>query len=299
MRWLILLAAAAVLAGCGSIDAGGTAQSRVVATTPVAADLVRAVAGEQAKVTSMVPANADPHEYEPRPRDIAALADADIIVRSGGDLDAWLEDAITASGTTAHELSLIDHVGGTVGGDPHWWHDPDKVRSAIEAIRDELIDIDLEPAGEPAYIAGARSYLARLRTLTAGIERCVATVPKSRRKLVTSHDALGYYARRFGLEVIGTVIPSLSTQSQASAGETAALVKTIRAAKVRVIFAESLVNPKVEAAIAREAGATVGAPLFADGLGPAGTEGATYLGALATNTRRIVNGMGGTCEVRA
>jgi ABC-type Zn uptake system ZnuABC Zn-binding protein ZnuA len=264
----------------------------------VAADLVRAVTGDQATVTSIVPANADPHEYEPRPRDIAAIADADVVVRSGGDLDAWLEDALGASGANPLEIVLMQHVAGTVGGDPHWWHDPDKAQSAVAAIRDDLVDIVLNPAAEPAYVAGAKAFASRLRSLTAGIERCVATVPRARRKLVTSHDALGYYARRFGFDVIGTVIPSLSTQSQPSAGETAALVETIRRARVPVIFAETSVNPKVEAAIAREAGAKVGPALYADGLGPPGTDGATYLGAMAANTRAIVTGLGGTCAVQ-
>ena len=110
---------------------------------------------------------------------------------------------------------------------------------------------------------------------------------------MTTHDALGYYARRYGIEVIGTVIPSLSTEGQPSAGDTAELIDTIRATGVKAIFAESSVNPKVEAAIARETGAKVGAALWADTLGPAGSDGATYIGSIESNTKALVDGFTG------
>jgi ABC-type Zn uptake system ZnuABC Zn-binding protein ZnuA len=118
-------------------------------------------------------------------------------------------------------------------------------------------------------------------------------VPRAQRKLVTTHDALGYYARRYGLEVIGAVIPSLSTKGQPSAGETADLVKEIKHTNVRAIFAESSINTKVEQAIARETGARVVQPLWADTLGPPGSEGATYVESLAANTRGLVDGLTG------
>jgi zinc/manganese transport system substrate-binding protein/manganese/iron transport system substrate-binding protein len=125
-------------------------------------------------------------------------------------------------------------------------------------------------------------------------------VPARERKLVTTHDALGYYADRYGIEVIGTVIPSLSTRGQPSAGEVAALARTIRDQDVKAIFAESSVNAKVEQAIARETGAVVGRPLWADTLGPPGSSGATYVDSIAANTRALVEGFTGgraTCDV--
>ena len=123
--------------------------------------------------------------------------------------------------------------------------------------------------------------------------------PADERVLVTTHDALGYYARRYGLRVVGTVIPSLSTQAQASAGDLAELVDTIRREHVRVIFAESAVNASVEDAIAQETGARVGRPLWADALGPEGSSGATYEGSIRANTAAIVEGLSGgakTCS---
>ena len=128
---------------------------------------------------------------------------------------------------------------------------------------------------------------------------CIGQIPAAERKLVTTHDALGYYARRYGLRVVGTVIPSLSTQAQASAGDLAELVDTIRREHVRAIFAESSVNARVEDAIAQETGARVGRPLWADSLGPAGSGGATYEGSIRANTSAIVEGLSGgakTCS---
>jgi ABC-type Zn uptake system ZnuABC Zn-binding protein ZnuA len=234
--------------------------------------------------------NADPHDYEPRPRDIGALGEADLVVRSGGDLDGWLTDALESAGGAAESLTLMDSVDAA-GDDPHWWHDPRNAQKAVAAIGAKLAELD--PAGRATYERGAAAYVAQLDDLDGAIERCIGAIPAERRKLVTSHDALGYYARRYDLEVIGTVIASLSTSGQASAGEAAALVETIREAGVPVIFAETSVNPKVEQAIAREAGARMGDPLFADGLGPAGSKGATYLDAMRSNTLAIARGLGG------
>jgi len=134
---------------------------------------------------------------------------------------------------------------------------------------------------------------ARLKRLDAGVRACMDRVPAAQRKLVTSHDALGYYARRYGLRVVGTVIPSLSTQAQASAGDLAELVDTIRREHVKAIFAESSVNASVEDAIAQETGARVGAPLWADALGPKGSSGATYEDSIRANTAAIVEGLTG------
>ena len=149
-----------------------------------------------------------------------------------------------------------------------------------------------------ATAACARRGVRRLRALDAAVRRCIAEIPADERTLVTTHDALGYYARRYGLRVVGTVIPSLSTQGQASAGDLAKLVDTIRRERVRAIFAESSVNASVEDAIAQETGARVGAPLWADALGPEGSSGATYEGSIRANTVAIVEGLTGeTCSL--
>jgi zinc/manganese transport system substrate-binding protein len=275
---------AVVLAGCGGEEDGA-----VVATTTQVADLARNVAGDRAEVRGILTPNADPHGYEPRSRDVKRLAGAKLVLRSGGEVDEWLEEAQASAGSDASVVTL----GENTREEPHWWQDPRAVIAAIPKLRDALVKAD--PDGRAAYDANARRYVARLRALDRGIARCIATIPAARRKLVTTHDALGAYARRYGLEVIATVIPSRSTRGQASAGETAELVRTIRREQVPAVFAESSVNPDVEKAIAREAGAKVSPPLWADSLGPKGSSGATYIASREFNTRTITEALGGRC----
>jgi ABC-type Zn uptake system ZnuABC Zn-binding protein ZnuA len=293
---LILTAAvAALLAGCGSGGGGGD-RPIVVATTTQAADLTRAVAGDRAEVRGLLKPNSDPHEYEVRPGDVKALGRADLVVRSGGDLDEWLDGAIDSAGADAPVVDLLDRVGPE-GEDPHWWQDPRRAQTAVEALGAALAKAD--PAGAATYESNARRSVRRLRALDAAVRRCLAQIPQAERTLVTTHDALGYYARRYGLRVVGTVIPSLSTQAQASAGDLAELVDTIRREHVKAIFAESSVNASVEDAIAQETGAHVGRPLWADALGPEGSSGATYEGSIRANTAAIVEGLSGgakTCS---
>jgi ABC-type Zn uptake system ZnuABC Zn-binding protein ZnuA len=285
---LLLVAAVAVVA-CGEEDApGGGGRLTVVATTTQAADLARNAGGDGVEVVGLLAPNADPHDYEVRPRDLQVLADADLVVRSGGDLDEWLEEAIEGAGSEAEVLTLMDHVR-VREGDPHWWQDPRNAIAAVAAIA-------------RALGTDAAAYTAQLRRLDRQVAACIAKIPARQRKLVTTHDAFGYYARRYGIEVIGAVIPSLSTRGQPSAGETAELVRTIRKEGVKAIFAESSVNAKVEQAIAREAGAELGRELWADTLGPAGSGGETYVESVAANTRALVAGFSGgktTCAIDA
>jgi ABC-type Zn uptake system ZnuABC Zn-binding protein ZnuA len=290
----LLLAAActALLAGCGS--GGGDGRPTVVATTTQAADLARAVAGDRARVRGILEPNSDPHDYEVRPGDVKALARAALVVRSGGDLDGWLAGAIDSAGADAPVVDLLDTVGAE-GEDPHWWQDPHRAETAVTAIGAALAKAD--PGGASTYAANARRSVRRLRALDAAVRDCIARIPEGERTLVTTHDALGYYARRYGLRVVGTVIPSLSTQAQASAGDLAKLVDTIRRERVKAIFAESSVNASVEDAIAQETGARVGAPLWADALGPKGSGGATYEDSIRANTAAIVEGLtGASCS---
>jgi ABC-type Zn uptake system ZnuABC Zn-binding protein ZnuA len=286
---LIALACGLTAAGCAG---GGEGDGRpvVVATTTQAADLVRHVAGDRAEVKGILAANSDPHDYEVRPGDVKALIDPLLVVRSGGDVDSWLDGAIDSAGTDAPVLTLIDHVGRE-GDDPHWWQDPRRAERAVAVIGAALAKAD--PAGAAGYRQRAGAYEKDLRTLDASVARCIGEVPAAQRKLVTTHDALGYYARRYGLTVIGTVIPALTTQAQASSGDLAKLVDTIRRENVKAIFAESSVNAKVEDAVAQETGARVGRALWADSLGPAGSDGATYADSIRANTAAIVEGLSG------
>jgi ABC-type Zn uptake system ZnuABC Zn-binding protein ZnuA len=282
LRLLPLLAVVLVLAACGSDD-----DAPVVATTTQVADLARHVAGSRTQVAGILTPNADPHGYEPRARDVKQLVGAKLVLRSGGEVDEWLDEARRSAGSHAPVVTL----GRGTDAEPHWWQDPRAAIAAIPRIRAALTKMD--PSGRSAYDANAARYLGRLRALDRGIASCVATIPAAQRKLVTTHDALAAYARRYGLQVIATVIPSRSTRGQASAGETADLVRLIRREHVPAVFAESSVRSDVEQAIADEAGARVSPPLYADSLGRKGSRGATYVGSMEANTRTIVGALGG------
>jgi ABC-type Zn uptake system ZnuABC Zn-binding protein ZnuA len=286
---LLLLLCLPLVPACGD-EAAGDSGLHVVATTGQAADFARAVAGERAHVSGLMPPNADPHAFEFRPDDVKDLSGAKLVVRSGGDLDDWLDGAIDSSGADTRVLTLADHVESD-GDDPHWWQDPRNAIAAVAAIRDALIDADPEGAG--AYRRNAAAYTRRLAQLDRQVAACIGKVPAAQRTLVTTHDSLGFYARRYGIRVVGAVIPSRSTAAQPSAGEVSELVETIRREDVKAIFAESSVNPDVEVAIARESGARVGRALWADALGPEGSDGATYIDSIASNTAALVDGFSG------
>jgi ABC-type Zn uptake system ZnuABC Zn-binding protein ZnuA len=276
-----------VVAGCGS-DSPSAGGRLAVATTTQVADLVRQVAGDRASVDGMLRPGGDPHDYEPRPSDVASAAAADVVFRSGGEVDEWLDDVIDNAGGDAEVVSLLDSVR-RLDDDPHWWQDPRNGVRAVERIRATLSKLD--PGGRAVYRRNAERAGRDLRGLDSKIAACVRRVPRAKRKIVTTHDALGYFARRYGIEVVGAVIPSLSTQAQASAGDVQQLVEQIRRERVEAVFPESSVNPDVEKAIARESGARIGEPLYADSLGPEGSAGETYAGALAADARALVRGM--------
>ena len=298
MRVCALVVLSAVLvAGCGS-SSGSGGGTTVVATTTQAADLVRQVGGARVNVEGMLRPGGDPHDYEPRPSDVAAVADATVVFRSGGEVDDWLSDVIDNAGDDAEVVTLLDSVK-RLDDDPHWWQDATNGVRAVEAIRAELTKA--VPAGRATFARNAERTARTLRSLDRQISSCVERVPSAKRKIVTTHDALGYFARRYGVEVVGAVIPSLSTQAQASAGDVQRLVDQIRREGVEAIFPESSVNPDIEKAIAREAGASIGDPLYADSLGPKGSPGETYTGALAADASALVRGMSGgrvSCDLR-
>jgi zinc/manganese transport system substrate-binding protein len=286
-----VLLVALVLAGCGGDDEGSDgAGVSVVATTTQVADLVRNVGGARVEVATILEPQADPHDYEPRPSDAADLADAAVVFRSGGDLDEWLGELIDSAGADGAEVTLLDRVRAR-GSDPHWWHDPRNAVLATGAIRDALAEAD--PDGRAAYERNARRYIERLRAVDRDVEACIAELPQAKRKIVTTHDALAYFAERYGIEVIGAVIPSLSTQAQPSAKDINALVDQVEREGVEAIFPESALSDELERAVAREAGAEVGEPLFADSLGSEGTPASTYIGSMRENARRLALGMSG------
>ncbi|HZC12884.1 MAG TPA: zinc ABC transporter substrate-binding protein [Thermoleophilaceae bacterium] len=302
LRTLIVAIALAIagwlVSGCGSDgDSGSDAAVTVVATTPHATDLVANVGGERADIHALLARGADPHGFEPRPSDAAAIADAAVVFKSGGDVDEWLDELVDNAGGEAEVVELIGSVKTLEGGhdgdetDPHWWQDPRNAVRAVAAVRGALIEAD--PDGRRAYERNAAAYTRELQRLDSEIAACLAKLPADKRKLVTTHDSLGYYARRYDVEVIGSVIPSLSTQAQPSAGDIADLVDQVRDEGVEAVFPEAGADERLERALSRDAGAAVGDPLYADTLGEEGSGADTYVDAMAANTEALVDGMSG------
>ncbi len=296
-RPVAALAAAAMLsagvAACGDDTRGGT---RVVATTTQVGDWARELAGREVEVHQILSANADPHEYEPRPDDVEALAAADLIVRSGGDLDAWIGEAAKDAGSDARIVDLgegLPHPRRGDGGefDPHWWHDPRNARAAVARLADAIAQAAPSSAGRVR--SAERRYARAVGELDRAIGRCFQQVPAARRKLVTDHDAFGYLAARYGLDVVGTVIPARTTVAQPSAGELSDLARTVEREHVAAVFPESSLSPKLAEAIARETGASAARELYGDTLGPEGSRGGTYLGMERSNADAIVRGLTG------
>jgi zinc/manganese transport system substrate-binding protein len=318
----LALAAATALAACGDDDDAGGGGATVVASTTQAADLARNVAGDRAAVVGILAPNSDPHDYEPRPSDVEALVDADLVVKSGGDLDLWLDELVESSGSEAPEVTLLDAVETIEGEhghedeehaeeeatgeedehaeeevDPHWWQDPTNAILAVEALRDQMTEVD--PDGADEYERNASRYIGELERLDREIAACMDAVPAAERKLVTSHDALGYFADRYEVEIVGATIPALTTQAQPSAGATAELVDLIREEDVKAVFPEVGVSSELEQAVADETGAEIGGELYSDALGSEDTPGATYVGAMEANAATLAGGFSGgerTCE---
>jgi ABC-type Zn uptake system ZnuABC Zn-binding protein ZnuA/ABC-type Mn2+/Zn2+ transport system permease subunit len=298
----VAVAAAVALAACGSASPAGTPQApSVVATTTVIADWVRAVGGDRASVYQVLQPNTDPHEYEPRPSDVLATADAKVVFENGDGLDHWMADVVSQAGASASVVDLStglpqrlpgeDAGGQTSQFDPHWWHDPRDARHAVETIRAALAAAN--PAGAATYRRNADAYLARLDAADRTVTSCLGRIPAVDRKLVSDHDAFGYFAARYGVTVVGAVIPSQSTQAQPSAGDLADLAATVRSTGVKAIFPEESLSPDLARQIARETGARADLTLYGDGLGAAGSPGATYLGMLLANADAMADGFSG------
>jgi ABC-type Zn uptake system ZnuABC Zn-binding protein ZnuA len=270
----------------------------VVATTTQIGDFVREVAGNSVQVDQILQPNTDPHQYEPRPSDVENAAQAKLVFANGDELDHWVADVVSKSGSGARVVDLGAHVPVRLPGessgpeasrfDPHWWHDPRNAEAAVREITRQLSALD--PPDASKFRRNSADYLAKLHALDSGISRCINAVPASQRKLVTDHDAFGYFANRYGIDVIGAVIPSQSTEAQPSAKAVASLVATIRREGVSAVFPESSVNPRLAQAVARETGASSDNTLYGDTLGPAGSSGETYVKMEKANANAMVRG---------
>lgn len=287
-------AALFLLAGCGpGSEPAEDGRLPVAATTAQVAEIVREVGGSDVAVDQVIRPGAEAHDFEPRPSDVAGVADAKILFTSGAGLDGWAEGLAADAGSQARIVDLFGSlpVRRQAGGapDPHWWHDPRNLEAAAGVVAGALSRTD--PAGRAGFERRARAFGRRARRVDAAISRCLGAIPAERRVIVTDHDALGYFTGRYGIEQAGAIFPATSTKAQASAGEVVALERAIRERRVRVVFPESSLNGALARRIAADTGAREGAPLYADTLGEPGTREATVLGAMEANADAIADGV--------
>jgi ABC-type Zn uptake system ZnuABC Zn-binding protein ZnuA len=289
-----LLAAGCAQAGAGRHDQGGGLD--VVATTTQVADLAANVGGERVRVTSLLKPGVDAHDYEPSPADVEAIATADVVLENGAGLERWLHDTIQSSG---YHGPLVDTSQGVrlrrVGAepDPHIWQNPRNARLMAANIERALATA--EPAAAATFRANLAAYTRQLQALDAEVQRQIDSL--ANRKLVTNHDAFGYYIDRYGLQFVGSVIPSFDTSAELSGRDIRDLVAKIKATKVKAVFSETTLPPRAAETIAREAGVKVVEgedALYGDSLGPPGSDGDTYLKMIRHNTRTIVSNLSGS-----
>jgi ABC-type Zn uptake system ZnuABC Zn-binding protein ZnuA len=295
--------AALVVAGCsasggdaGGDRTGGGGRLRVVATTTQVADLAANVGGDRVQVSSLLKPGIDPHDYEPSPADIDAIAHADLVLENGVGLEAWLGDTIDSSGfdgpvaDTSQGLRLR-MVGGAA--DPHIWQNPRNAERMAADIERGLAAA--EPSAATTFQANLAAYTRQLQALDSEVQRQIDSL--ANKKLVTNHDAFGYYIDRYGLQLVGSVIPSFDTSAELSGRDVRDLVARIKATRVKAVFSETSLPPRTAETIGREAGVKVVTgedALYGDTLGPRGSDGDTYIKMIRHNTRTIVSNLSGS-----
>jgi len=299
-----LLVALGAVACSGDGDGAANGRLKVVATVAPVGALAAEVGGDHIELRTLVSAGADPHSYEISSKDRRALSDADVILRNGLGLDRFLDSALADDSekvvtvTAGVRLRVPNedsdnhteddgHDHGDV--DPHVWQDVDNAKVMVANIAAALAEADPDHAAD--YRANADAYAARLDEVDAEVRDLIASIPAENRKVVVNHDAFGYFTDRYGLEVVGTVIPGLSSTAEPSAREIAELQETIRREGVKAIFAEQAIEPRVARRIAEDTGVRIVDDLYGDSLGPEGSGAETVDGMLLTNARKFAEAL--------
>ena len=301
---------ALLLSACGSAPRGNDRGLSILASTTFLADIARNVTGERASVDSLLPIGTDPHSYQATPSDVVKISESTVLILNGLEYEHFIEPllenadgerlVITATdglepralgGTRAEEHAeegMADEEAGHEAGDPHMWLDPNLIIIYVENIRNGLIQAD--PEGTEVYRVNADAYIAQLEELDEWIVEQVNTVPSERRQLVTNHEALGYFAERYGFEIVDTILPSFSSDASASAREIAAVIEAIKSRGAPAIFLGGVENADLANQIAAETGAKVVDDLQLETL-TAGDPAATYIDMMKYNVLLIVEAL--------
>ena len=291
---LFLTLFALVFTGCSSASSSKTTDSAILTSTTFLADIARNVAGDRVTIESLLPVGADPHSYQPTPQDTAKIADSKLLIINGAEYEHFLETLLENAGgertviEASAGISPRTDAGSEHGVDPHMWLDPNNVITYVDNIRKGLTEYD--PEGATIYQSNADAYITELKNLDAWITEQVSQIPLERRLLVTNHEALGYFAERYGFTIAGTIIESFSSGASPSAGQMAGLIDQIKSSGAPAIFLDTSDNESLAKQIANETGVRVVTDLHLESL----TDGApagTYIDMMKYNVTQIVEAL--------
>ena len=288
------LAAAAALAALRVAGpAAAQEKIKVVATFSILGDLVKNVGGDRVELATLVGPNGDAHVYSPTPADAKTLAAAKVIFANGLGFEGWIERLVKASGTKAtrvvtstgikqRKMEDDEHPGRTQT-DPHAWQSVANAKIYVANIRNALALAD--PAGKDAYARNAADYLKKLDALEAEVKAAVAAIPSARRRIITSHDAFGYFQAAYGIAFIAP--QGVSTESEPSAADVAKIITQIRREKIPAVFLENVTDSRLLKRIAEEGGAKIGGTLFSDALTDEKGSAPSYIDLMRHNVKQL------------
>jgi ABC-type Zn uptake system ZnuABC Zn-binding protein ZnuA len=290
--WILLTF---IITACGqnaSISQG--ADSAILTSTTFLADITRNIAGDRLIVESILPVGVDPHSYQPTPRDMARIADSELLIVNGAEYEHFLESLLDNAGgerivvEASAGISPREEAEREHGVDPHMWLDPNNVILYVENIRDGLTRLD--PDGAAVYQSNADAYVAGLKELDAWITEQVSQIPSELKLLITNHESLGYFAERYGFTIGGTIIESFSSGASPSAGQMANLIDQIKSSGAPAIFLDASDNESLAKQIADETGVRVVTGLHLESLTD-GAPAATYVDMMKHNVTLIIDAL--------
>jgi zinc/manganese transport system substrate-binding protein len=285
----------AAAAGVAALMVAGPAMAqeklKVLATFSILGDFVRNVGGDRVEVATLVGPNSDAHVYAPAPADARKVADAKVVIVNGLGYEGWMSRLVKASGTKAPPVVATKGIKerktkgehGHGGADPHAWQSVANAKVYVANIRDALAAAD--PAGKAAYEANAAAYLAKLDALDNDVNAAVAAIPADRRKIISTHDAFGYFQQAYGVDFIAP--QGVSTEAEPSARDVARIITQVKKQKIPAVFLENITDPRLMERIAHESGARIGGKLYSDALTDAKGDAPTYLDMMRHNIKQI------------
>jgi zinc/manganese transport system substrate-binding protein len=269
----------------------------VLASFSILGDLVQVVGGERVKVTTLVGPNADAHAFAPRPADAKTLLHSKLMVVNGLHFEPWAEKLANSAGYTGETVVVSKGIKPRAQSpqagrdahdiDPHAWQNPENVIFYVQNIAAALAQAD--PSGATGYQTRAESYVKALQNLDAWAKAQFAAIPVNKRKVITSHDAFGYFAEHYQVRFLAP--QGINTDAEPSARQVAQLIRQIQQEKIKAVFVENMSNPKLLDQLSRDAGITLGASLYSDALSSPDQPGATYLQMMRHNVTQLVAGM--------